>query len=45
MSVARSVRQSPAVLVIFASTLVAVMGVSLISPALPAVQAALGISE
>ena len=45
MSVARSVRRSPAVLVIFASTLIAVMGVSLISPALPAVQDALGITE
>ncbi|KAB7514518.1 MFS transporter [Halosegnis rubeus] len=45
MSVARNVRQSPAVLVIFASTLIAVMGVSLISPALPAVQDALNITE
>ncbi|MDZ7746682.1 MAG: MFS transporter [Halobacteriales archaeon] len=45
MSVVRSVRQSPAVLVIFASTLVAVMGVSLISPALPAVQDALDITD
>ncbi|SFT03645.1 MFS transporter [Halostagnicola kamekurae] len=41
----RSLRNSPAVAVIFASTLVAVMGVSLISPALPAVQEAWSISE
>lgn len=41
----RTLRDSPAAAVIFASTLVAVMGVSLISPALPAVQQAWGISE
>jgi ACDE family multidrug resistance protein len=35
---------SPTVLVIFASTLVSVMGVSLISPALPTIQAAWGVS-
>lgn len=36
--------RSPSVLVIFASTLITVMGVSLISPALPAIQTAWGIS-
>ncbi|WP_049898733.1 MFS transporter [Halococcus agarilyticus] len=36
--------RSPTVLVIFASTLLTVMGVSLISPALPTIQAAWGIS-
>lgn len=41
----RKLRNSPAAAVIFASTLVAVMGVSLISPALPAVQEAWNISE
>jgi MFS family permease len=41
----RTLEESPAAAVIFASTLVAVMGVSLISPALPAVQEAWGISE
>ena len=41
----RTLRDSPAAAVIFASTLVAVMGVSLISPALPAVQDAWNISE
>ncbi|WP_248910301.1 MFS transporter [Halocatena marina] len=41
----RKLRNSPAAAVIFASTLVAVMGVSLISPALPAVQEAWSISE
>ena len=41
----QSLRDSPATAVIFASTLVAVMGVSLISPALPAVQEAWSISE
>ncbi|MFC6722908.1 MFS transporter [Halobium palmae] len=41
----RKIRNSPATAVIFASTLVAVMGVSLISPALPAVQEAWNISE
>jgi len=41
----RTLRDSPAAAVIFASTLVAVMGVSLISPALPAVQEAWNISE
>ncbi|QLH82085.1 MFS transporter [Halosimplex pelagicum] len=41
----RTLRESPAAAVIFASTLVAVMGVSLISPALPAVQEAWNISE
>ena len=41
----QAIRESPATAVIFASTLVAVMGVSLISPALPAVQEAWGISE
>jgi MFS family permease len=45
MKVTTAVRGSPAVPVIFASTLVAVMGVSLISPALPAVQDAWGITE
>ncbi|MFH5801457.1 MFS transporter [Haladaptatus sp. CMAA 1911] len=38
-------RESPVTAIIFASTLVAVMGVSLISPALPAVQDAWNISE
>ncbi|WP_231186472.1 MFS transporter [Haladaptatus sp. DYF46] len=38
-------RESPVTTIIFASTLVAVMGVSLISPALPAVQDAWNISE
>ncbi|WP_277543065.1 MFS transporter [Haloarcula laminariae] len=41
----RKLRNSPAAAVIFASTLVAVMGVSLISPVLPAVQEAWNISE
>jgi len=41
----RTLWNSPAAAVIFASTLVAVMGVSLISPALPAVQEAWNISE
>ncbi|UHQ98210.1 MFS transporter (plasmid) [Natrinema zhouii] len=41
----QTLRDSPAAAVIFASTLVAVMGVSLISPALPAVQEAWDISE
>lgn len=41
----RTLRNSPAAAVIFASTLVAVMGVSLISPALPAVQEAWNVSE
>ncbi|MFN1126852.1 MFS transporter [Halobacterium salinarum] len=41
----RKLRNSPAAAVIFACTLVAVMGVSLISPALPAVQEAWNISE
>ena len=41
----RTLRNSPAAAVIFASTLVAVMGVSLISPALPAVQKAWNVSE
>ncbi|SEW34809.1 MFS transporter [Halobacterium jilantaiense] len=41
----RTLWNTPAVAVIFASTLVAVMGVSLISPALPAVQDAWNISE
>lgn len=45
MRVTRILRSSPVVVVIFASTLVAVMGVSLISPVLPAVQEAWGISE
>ncbi|MGQ3331015.1 MFS transporter [Halorubrum sp. FL23] len=45
MEKARPLRESPAAAVIFASTLVAVMGVSLISPALPAVQEAWNISE
>jgi ACDE family multidrug resistance protein len=36
--------RSPTVLVIFASTLVSVMGVSLISPALPTIQAAWNVS-
>jgi len=36
--------RSPSVLVIFASTLITVMGVSLISPALPTIQAAWGVS-
>ena len=38
------IQQSQTVLVIFASTLVSVMGVSLISPALPTIQAAWNIS-
>ncbi|WP_423747164.1 MFS transporter (plasmid) [Haladaptatus sp. SPP-AMP-3] len=41
----RTLQESPATTVIFASTLVAVMGVSLISPALPAVQDAWNITE
>ncbi|TKX44875.1 MFS transporter [Halorubrum sp. SD690R] len=45
MGLIRTLRDSPAAAVIFASTLVAVMGVSLISPALPAVQEAWNISE
>ncbi|WP_436935137.1 MFS transporter [Halovenus marina] len=45
MDVLPTLRESPAVAVIFASTLVGVMGVSLISPALPAIQEAWGISE
>jgi MFS family permease len=45
MDVLPTLRESPAVAVIFASTLVAVMGVSLISPALPVIQEAWGISE
>ncbi|MFD1643819.1 MFS transporter [Halohasta litorea] len=45
MGKTRLLRESPAAAVIFASTLVAVMGVSLISPALPAVQEAWNISE
>ncbi|WP_152424811.1 MFS transporter [Natronococcus jeotgali] len=38
------IKQSQTVLIIFASTLVSVMGVSLISPALPTIQAAWNIS-
>ncbi|MFC5134736.1 MULTISPECIES: MFS transporter [Haloferacaceae] len=45
MELIRTLRDSPAAAVIFASTLIAVMGVSLISPALPAVQEAWNISE
>jgi MFS transporter, ACDE family, multidrug resistance protein len=45
MGQTRLLRESPAAAVIFASTLVTVMGVSLISPALPAVQEAWNISE
>ncbi|RBI59373.1 MFS transporter [halophilic archaeon] len=41
----QSLRESPVAAVIFASTLVAGMGVSLISPALPAVQEAWNITE
>ncbi|WP_169332867.1 MFS transporter [Natrialba taiwanensis] len=39
------IQRSQTVLIIFASTLVSVMGVSLISPALPTIQAAWDISE
>ncbi|MWV38515.1 MFS transporter [Natrialba sp. INN-245] len=45
MELRQTLRESPAVAVIFSSTLVAVMGVSLISPALPTVQMAWDISE
>ena len=45
MTLVETVRESPGAAVVFASTLVAVMGVSLVSPALPAIQRAWGISE